>query len=74
MNGRPWFQNTNMVYNMGVQDGNICLDGDAIQPYAIQLNRDDYNTPLSVIPGDTTYFKCYNSKNETEQIIINCEE
>lgn len=74
MNGRPWFQNTNMVYNMGAQDGNICLDGDAIQPDAIQLNRDEYNTPLSVIPGDTTYFKCYNSKNETEQIIINCEE
>lgn len=73
MNGYSLLDNSKMVFNMGPQGGNFCLENEMILPNPIQLKRVAYQTPLLVVQYNNVNFDIYKSYSNTETIIVNCE-
>lgn len=71
MIGFPKNDNSNLVYNMGVQGKNNCLEMIDLNPTPISMTDIAHYEPLSIVSGKCV-FDNYNSIYKTTKIVIKC--
>ena len=71
MNGQSMVDNVNLIYNMGQQGINDCLDLNNVQPTLINMIDIAHDAPFSVT-SKKTIFKALKANKNTGNIEIDC--
>lgn len=71
MNGLSMVDNVNLIYNMGQQGVNDCLDDGYLQPVPIYMIDVVHDAPFSINSG-VFKFKAYKANLSVEQITLDC--